>query len=711
MSDYGNSGESEDYDISNDSMPEKRKKKTSSQGKKSKKRTFSKKYFIDDLAESAEEDSSEVDSDFENEKKEAEILKQKLPKRSDYLQILDPEDIAKKYDEKAAIAKSTLPKEMSHITHQQQLPSINDPKVWQVGCKKGKEKEAVINLLQKALHKQLEGENLEIFSAFASSHVKDYIYVEAFLKMNVISAIRGMHMLNENRVNLVPIDEMVDVFSMDKAKKISLKKGTFVRIRSGDYKGDLAQIVSVEEHRGRALIRVVPRLEKTGNKKIRGPSKLFNHDDYKDAEKKRDSSEQGVFYYCWNGLQFYSGFLHKYMSLRSLQVANVNPSLAEVQIFQTSQNDENEETIQFVQGRKIQFIQGDKVKVTKGDVKGLTGTVHTSSDGVICIIPHVEELCDQRYEFPVDELCKFFEIGDHIKVIAGRYQGITGMLVSTEDSSAEVICDVGKNVITVLCNDLKLTDEISSGTTVNQNYRLNDIVTVANENSFGIVVKVDSECLTAVMVSGEVRNIWFHEISKKFSPKKASAVDRDRNSLSEGDMVKISYSRHENYNKFGSIKNCLRGTLFLFIQGEGEYNILPVKASYCLLLGTETRNSEVPDTRRHDFMGKIVRIKSGPYRGYSGKVIEINETRARVEMSTLSKFITVELDACETIRSGEEGMSLQKQDVTRTPVPYSPAYGMMSTPAHDISSPWETPRHDPYQNWPKSPSAPRSYRN
>ena len=108
-------------------------------------------------------------------------------------------------------------------------------------------------------------------------------------------------------------------------------------------------------------------------------------------------------------------------------------------------------------------------------------------------------------------------------------------------------------------------------------------------------------------------------------------------------------------------------------------------------------------------MGKIVRIKSGPYRGYSGKVIEINETRARVEMSTLSKFITVELEACETIRSGEEGMSLQKQDVIRTPAAHSPGYGV-STPAHDISSPWETPRHDPYRDYPKSPSAPRSYR-
>ena len=398
------------------------------------------------------------------------------------------------------------------------------------------------------------------------------------------------------------------------------------------------------------------------------------------------------------------------MAIRSLQVNNVNPTLSEYQVFQASQNDENEDNTPIVQSRKVVFIQGDKVKVIKGDVKGLTGTVHTSSDGVICIIPHIEDLCDQRYEFPADELCKFFEEGDHVKVMAGRYSGITGMIVSTEDVSANIICDVSKNVIKTLSNDLKLSDEMSSGMTLNNNYRVNDVVRLANENTFGIVVKVDSECLTAVMTTGEVRNIWYHEISKKFSPKRASALDRDQNSLSEGDMVRISYSRHSHYNKFGAIKNCLSGMLFLSIPGEGEFGIVIVKASFCLLLGTETRSLELPDSRRQDFMGKFIRIKSGPYRGYSGKIIEVTDTKARVEMSTLSKFITVELDACEAILSGEEGMILQKQDIPRTPAHHSPGYGV-STPAPDISSPWETPRHDSYKDWQKSPSAPRSYRN
>lgn len=700
--------ESEDENYSEGSLPKKRTKRQSKKKKASKKR-FSKSQFLDIQAESGDEEESSVDSEFRDEKDEAEHLMQKIRKRESVLDTMDPDAIARKYDERVKLSMQSLPKEISHIAKQRELPSIDDPKLWQVGCRKGKGKEAVINLLQKAIHKQSENDPLKIFSAFASSHVKDYIYVEAYSKIDVVYAIRGMHMLNEMRVNLVPIDEMVEVFSMDKAKKVNLKKGTFVRIRSGDYKGDLAQVVTVEEHRGRAMIRVVPRLEKTGNKKIRAPAKLFNQDDYRDAEKKRDSSTQGLFYYCWNGMQFYSGFLNKFMSLRSLQISNVNPSLAEFQIFQTTHNDGDEENVTAIQGRKIQFIQGDKVKVIKGDVKGLAGTVHTSSDGVVFIIPHIEDLCDSKYEFPVEDLCKFFEDGDHIKVIAGRYAGITGMIISTTDNSAEILCDVSKNVITALCNDLKLSDEVSSGLSITSDYKIYDIVTLTNDNAFGIVVKVDSEFVTTILTSGETRNIWFHEISKKFIPKRASALDRDQNSLIEGDMVKISFSRSPYYNKCGAIKNSLRGVLFINVLGEGQFGIVPIRANYCLLLGTESKPLEQGEARKSDVVGKMVRIKTGPYRGYTGKVTELNNSKARIEMSTLSKYFTVDIEACEILKSGEEVISIQKPDVTRTPAAvHSPGYEI-STPAQDLSLPWDTPRGDHY--WPKSPSVPRNYRN
>jgi transcription elongation factor SPT5 len=709
------SSDSDDYDYSEDYIQEKRKKKRTSKGTK-KKKNFTRSKFIDDEAVTDNEDNSSLEDGFEREREEAENLATMYDRRRMQIDTRTPEEIAADLERRTQRQFGALPRELSDLGDQIRLPAVSDAKLWQVRCKKGKEREAAINLLHKALHKRLEGDPLQVLSVFASNHVKDFIYVEAYSMQHVVLGIRGMHMLYENQVKLVPNNEMVEVFAMEKAQKLHIKPGSFVRIRSGDYKGDLAQIVSLEEHRGRAMIRVVPRLEeggvkkqqrKSGNKRIRPPCKLFNPQDFRDAEKKRDGAEQGQFFYCWNGMQFHSGFLHKFMSLRSLQASEINPTLAEIQVFQATNKENVQESIPFAQGRKIQFVQGDKVKVVKGDVRGLTGTVHTNSDGMISIVPHVDDMKGQRYEFPSSDLCKFFEVGDHIKVIDGRYAGITGMIAHTAENSADILCDVSKEVITCLCNDLKLTEEISSGQSLTSNYKVFDIVSLMNDNTFGLVTKVDSEYLTAVMNSGETKNVWLHEISKKYSSNQSASLDRDQNSLSRGDMVKICQSRSPLYNKIGSIKNSLRGVLFLSIPNEGEFGIVPMKSSFCLLLGTDSRPIDEDDKKRSELKNKQIILKSGPYKGFSGRVVDVNDNKAKVELCTSSKQIVVDVEACELLKSGENSISILKQDSIKTPAAHSPGYGL-STPAQEMFSPWETPRHDSYHQ--RSPSAHRSYR-
>lgn len=697
-------------------VSKKRLKKTSTVGtKKSKKPKHSKfgmNKFIDDAAESGDEEESEVDSEYESERKEAEKLSKTIRRRQNDLETMAPEDIAKEIERRAKRATiGTVPKDLAHVSQQQILPSIEDPKLWLVGCRNGKEREAALNLIQKCLVRQSEGYPLEIFSVFASNYVKDYIYVEAYKKAHVITAVKGMHTIYDNRITIVPIEEMVDVFSMDKTKKQTLEPGMFVRIRSGDYKGDLAQIVSLEEHRGRATVKLVPRLEKTGNKKIKAPAKLFNPNDCRDYERKRDTSTHEL-YYQWNGMSFHNGFLHKSIAMRSIQLENVSPSLPEIQIFQiNTQEDQEDQKAPILQARKIHFVQGDKVKVIKGDVKGLTGSVISSSNGMVSLAPFVEELCDQQLDFPVDDLSKFFEAGDHVKVITGRYAGITGMVAASKDNSVDMICDVSKNVITVLSNDLKLSEEISSGQGQIDNIRVNDIVSLNNVKSFGLVLKVDKDCIRAIMDNGEIRNIWSHEIARRFLPGKASVLDRDGNTLNFKDMVKITYSRHDKNNKIGSVRNSLRGIVFIYMPDSVDNCIIPVKSSYCVLLGCEKIKSQGPEVSKRQHVGKAVRLKSGPYRGYTGKIIDLLDKRARVELNTVSRTVLVDLDICDEIGTAADGLGLQRsEDMTsRTPA-QSPGYPV-GTPAHEMASPWgDTPRNDPFRSdWVRSPSVNRKF--
>ena len=45
-------------------------------------------------------------------------------------------------------------------------------------------------------------------------------------------------------------------------------------------------------------------------------------------------------------------------------------------------------------------------------------------------------------EFPANELEKFFKVGDHVKVIRGRYEGDTGLIVRVEDNVIVLFSDL-----------------------------------------------------------------------------------------------------------------------------------------------------------------------------------------------------------------------------------------------------------------------------
>lgn len=45
-------------------------------------------------------------------------------------------------------------------------------------------------------------------------------------------------------------------------------------------------------------------------------------------------------------------------------------------------------------------------------------------------------------EFPSHELQKFFQVGDHVKVIEGRHEGDTGLIVRVEDNVVFMVSDL-----------------------------------------------------------------------------------------------------------------------------------------------------------------------------------------------------------------------------------------------------------------------------
>ena len=84
---------------------------------------------------------------------------------------------------------------------------------------------------------------LQIKSAVAVEGLKGYIYIEAFKQQHVKQAIEdiGNLRLGKWQQQMVPIREMTDVMRVVKDTS-GVKRGSWVRIKRGIFKDDVAQV-------------------------------------------------------------------------------------------------------------------------------------------------------------------------------------------------------------------------------------------------------------------------------------------------------------------------------------------------------------------------------------------------------------------------------------------------------------------------------------
>lgn len=87
------------------------------------------------------------------------------------------------------------------------------------------------------------------------------------------------------------------------------------------------------------------------------------------------------------------------------------------------------------------FIPGDVVEVCEGELIHLQGKVVSIEGNKIFMIPKHEGLKDVL-DFPAHELKKHFKTGDHVKVIGGKYEGDTGLIVRVEDNTVVLFSDL-----------------------------------------------------------------------------------------------------------------------------------------------------------------------------------------------------------------------------------------------------------------------------
>ncbi|KAG5045689.1 hypothetical protein JHK86_015095 [Glycine max] len=600
----------------------------------------------------------------------------------------DLEAMARSIQERYGRRLTDYDEETTDVEQQALLPSVRDPKLWMVKCAIGRERETAVCLMQKYIDK---GSELQIRSAIALDHLKNYIYVEADKEAHVREACKGLRNIFGQKITLVPIREMTDVLSVE-SKAIDLARDTWVRMKIGTYKGDLAKVVDVDNVRQRVTVKLIPRIdlqalanklegrEVVKKKAFVPPPRFMNVDEARElhirVEHRRDA--YGERFDAIGGMMFKDGFLYKTVSIKSISAQNIKPTFDELEKFrkpgESGDGDVASLSTLFANRKKGHFMKGDAVIVIKGDLKNLKGKVEKVDEDNVHIRPEMEDL-PKTIAVNEKELCKYFEPGNHVKVVSGAQEGATGMVVKVEQHVLILISDTTKEHIRVFADDVVESSEVTTGVTRIGDYELRDLVLLDN-NSFGVIIRVESEAfqvLKGIPDRPEVVLIKLREIKCKID-KKISVQDRFKNTVSSKDVVRIvdGPCKGDAYSRFASLRSPSR---------------IPPSPRRFSRGGPMDSGGRHRGGRGHDSLaGTTVKVRQGPYKGYRGRVIDVKGTTVRVELESQMKVVTVDRNHIS-------------DNVAVTPYRDTSRYGMGSeTPMHPSRTPlhpYMTPMRDP----------------
>lgn len=328
-------------------------------------------------------------------------------------------------------------------------------------------------------------------SVTCTEKVEGFIYVEAFKEIHVKEAIKGLSVVLGNKCMLVSKEEMPGIYQIEK-QNINLEHYQWVRIKQGLYGGDLGLVEEISDNK--VTLRLIPRLdlnkdqqkstgikEKSKNKfsNIRPPQRIFNPSQVPKAlinPKTEKINGYDKDFIVYKKQLFRKGFIFKSFPLKQIQMDNVRPTIEEVQSFATyinkyqQEDDKHDNEITgdelirktFLQGNNSDINKGDKIRVIKGDLNGLYGTVITIENGDVLFKPNIEGLED-NLKLNADFVVKYFEPGDQVRIIDGKFKGETGIVVSIEGSFASIALTQNNREIKIFANSLKLKSEIDQG--------------------------------------------------------------------------------------------------------------------------------------------------------------------------------------------------------------------------------------------------------
>jgi transcription elongation factor SPT5 len=394
----------------------------------------------------------------------------------------DAREIARELRERYRRDNKTYDGSANFSDRKANMPGPGDPKLWQVRCKSGTERNVVNTILMKGFVKAEEGDPLLIYSAFQRDSLPGLVFVEADKAQHVDAALKGIsnvylqtprnNQAKNNPIQLVESRDMVSLLTMKK-KVTTVKKGMWVRVKRGKYAGDLAQVNDVQPDGLTAAVLLVPRIdyepdnrsaEDRKRKKgaggaanslaTRAPQRLFSHEAVQERYGRGAAFKKSGRWIFKDEEYTADGLLDKEYPITSLQTEDVHPTLTEIARFGgddlSAIADKNSTTSISINldalaeqsrrtaGSNVQ--PGDRVEATEGELAGMRGIVEAVSGEVVTIRATDSDV--GSVELAGKSVKKIFNVGDHVKVTHGRNQDDTGMVLRVDANTVTYLSDL-----------------------------------------------------------------------------------------------------------------------------------------------------------------------------------------------------------------------------------------------------------------------------
>ena len=603
--------------------------------------------FIDDMADVEDDDEEEddegddIDEDLGEEEREAVMREAEQRVHARYENLERMERMENEEELEAALKERYAAHRAAadygdvgigtEVDQQALHPTVRDPKLWLVTVKQGKEREVVVCLMQKAINLHRSGKGaMAIKSAVVQDHLKSYVYVEAEREDHVKKALAGLrHVYHSKPIKLVPIAEMVESVTVTKKKVSNIKMGSWVRMRGGAYKGDLAKIVDVNFADNQCTVKLVPRFDYAhlqakeegthqGRKKanLRPPARLFTEAmsaKYNlPLERSRHDRRMraNVDVLCGQH-KLMDGYYVKTISLASCKLADA-PALDELQRFSTGEEATEAKTsdggranaaanlealassLEGAAKREQNFLPGDHVICVDGDLVNLTGVVvHDNADGSVKITPTHDDIHE---DIDVDKqtLRKYFKVGSHVRCVHGVHDGESGLVVKVEGQVTTVFSDVKQEEFLVFSQDLADSKEVTRRVESIGVFTIHDLVQLES-SAVGMIVRVEKDAAMVMMASStadrpDVRPVKLHDMRRKLMDRRVTASDAGMETIENGSMVRIVDGPGKGMRL--TVKHINRGTLWGKVRGDvADFGgIVAVKARSCRVDGSKSKD-------------------------------------------------------------------------------------------------------------------------